>query len=650
MEMGPNGGGDWENFGGNGEDGFGGDGSLMGPDGRKRWLQVIHPPAPDEKDWVMTAGNESLVDNVLAISLQYGGRLVSMGYYVNKKAVSYYAIMHQYDGPVFIKPNPMTFDELVKAARENEARDLALTQVCGQEEKAGQITFTTYWEQIPGAEFHVWFPGTPHADEQRKHYENQGFRLTSLCGYVEGGKGKYVGVWMKPTLSKSQYEAHYGLTMEQCMQKDKMLTQRGYVAISIRVFNNGRAVQFVVLWSDVDSFRYSNPPDLWDKDHPIPVRFLKGTPELLSDTQMDFLVRRVEHFMKDLNIPGLSIAIAKREQLKFAAGFGYADIRKQEPVTPNHQFRVGSVSKPITAAAIMMLIDRGKFKLDDKLFGMDSIFGDEFSKKSQYKRYVTDVTVRHLLEHTAGGWDNLQSDAAWIQPEMSTKELITYVLENVPLEYKPGTMWIYSNFGYQLLGHLIETASNMPYETFAKKFIFSQSGVYDIQVARPTISDKAPREVLYYMSGNGLGFDPYQMLPPERIGPWGGWIASPIQLLMFLTRVDGFRNRPDILSDQSIVDWSIPSPASNDTYGLGWSLNIMGFNGWQHDGRMPGSAAMLVRLDNELEMAIAVNKEYSERDFFHELGYVLHHLGNNCDWWPDDKDLFQKPKKKMRLL
>ena len=82
-------------------------------------------------------------------------------------------------------------------------------------------------------------------------------------------------------------------------------------------------------------------------------------------------------------------------------------------------FRVGSVSKPITAAAIMMLIDRGKFKLDDKLFGMDSIFGiylflllfflnlnsflgDEFSKKSQYKRYVTDVTVRHLLEHTAG--------------------------------------------------------------------------------------------------------------------------------------------------------------------------------------------------------------------------------------------------------
>ena len=74
--------------------------------------------------------------------------------------------------------------------------------------------------------------------------------------------------------------------------------------------------------------------------------------------------------------------------------------------------------------------------------------------------------------------------------------------------------------------------------------------------------------------------------------------------------------------------------------GLGWSLNIMGFNGWQHDGRMPGSAAMLVRLDNGLEMAVVVNKEYSERDFFHELGYILHHVGNNCHWWNDKTDLF----------
>uniref|UniRef100_A0A7I5EEG4 Beta-lactamase domain-containing protein n=1 Tax=Haemonchus contortus TaxID=6289 RepID=A0A7I5EEG4_HAECO len=265
---------------------------------------------------------------------------------------------------------------------------------------------------------------------------------------------------------------------------------------------------------------------------------------------------------------------------------------------------------------------------------------NKFAKRKSYKKYVTDVTVRHLLEHTAGGWDNLQSDAAWIQPQMSTEELIAYVLENVPLDHKPGTKWIYSNFGYQLLGYLAENLTGMTYEDFVKKSIFAPSGVHDIQVAGPSISEKAPREVLYYMSGNNLGFDPYEMLPSERIGPWGGWIASPIQLLMFMSRVDGFPHRSDLLSTNAIKQCSTPSSPSNNTYGLGWSLNIMGFNGWQHDGRMPGSAAMLVRLDNGLELAITVNKEYSERDFFHELGYVLHHIGNNHDWWNDDNDLF----------
>uniref|UniRef100_A0A1I7XJL8 Secreted protein n=1 Tax=Heterorhabditis bacteriophora TaxID=37862 RepID=A0A1I7XJL8_HETBA len=153
-------------------------------------LQVVHPPAPNEKHWVMTTGNETLVDDVLAISLNYGGRLVSIGYFTKDGAVNYYAIMHKYTGPVFIKPKPMTFDELIKSVRENELRDLALTQVCGQEEKHGQLMFNTYWEKVPGIKTHVWFPGTRHAETQRKHFEENGFRLTYLCGYSVAGKGR----------------------------------------------------------------------------------------------------------------------------------------------------------------------------------------------------------------------------------------------------------------------------------------------------------------------------------------------------------------------------------------------------------------------------------------------------------------------------
>ncbi|WKY14901.1 hypothetical protein Q1695_000422 [Nippostrongylus brasiliensis] len=659
-------------------------------------LQIVHPPPPNEQDWVLTCGNESLVDNVLSISLKFGGRLVSMGFFTQQRQVNYYAIMHKYTGPVFIKPNPMTYDELMLAITENKQRELVITQICGQEEKPGKITFTTYWERIPGASFEVWFPGTSEAAAQRTKFERDNLRLAHLCGYSEGGRGRYVGIWQKRRPNPVQYEAHYGLTLESCMLRNKLLNSKGYIATSFSVFNNGKqvlctgiweqqsgqksfitvggdlkkmysnfqsnptylprqishyidnfgSVMYVVLWSNFHSNRNPDVPPVWS-DREIPVRFLQGSPELLSESQLDFLIQRVEHFMRDLNIPGLSIAIAKREQLKFAAGFGYADLRTKETVTPNHQFRVGSVSKPITACAIMLLVDQGKIKLEDKLFGPGALFEFKFGKEASRQKYVMDVTVRHLLEHSAGGWDNLRSDAAWIQPQLSTEELIRYVLEKVPLEHVPGKKWIYSNFGYQVLGYLIEHVTKMDYESFVKTSIFAPAGVHDINVARPSISERAPREVLYYMSGNSLGFDPYEMLPPNRIGPWGGWIASPIQLLLFLSRIDGFPYRRDLLSQQSITAYSTPSEPSNSTYGLGWSLNIMGFNGWQHDGRMPGSAAMLVRLDNGLELAITVNKEYSERDFFHELGYVLHHVGNNYDWWNDDEDLFHHLHEKI---
>lgn len=71
-------------------------------------------------------------------------------------------------------------------------------------------------------------------------------------------------------------------------------------------------------------------------------------------------------------------------------------------MTPNHQFRVGSVSKPITATAVLWLVDNGAFKLDDKVFGRGGILKDAFAKRLNYKKYVSDVTVRHLLEHTSG--------------------------------------------------------------------------------------------------------------------------------------------------------------------------------------------------------------------------------------------------------
>ncbi len=107
----------------------------------------------------MVAGNETAVDNVLAISLLYGGRLVSMGSFAahSDAQMRYYAIMHRFSGPVFLKPNPLRYAELLKVAQENEEVDMALTQLCaGEDEETRKVIFHTYWERIPGVSFRVW--------------------------------------------------------------------------------------------------------------------------------------------------------------------------------------------------------------------------------------------------------------------------------------------------------------------------------------------------------------------------------------------------------------------------------------------------------------------------------------------------------------
>uniref|UniRef100_A0A914I7H7 Beta-lactamase-related domain-containing protein n=1 Tax=Globodera rostochiensis TaxID=31243 RepID=A0A914I7H7_GLORO len=668
------------------------------------FLQLVHPASPREKDWVLVAGGEKQVDNVLACSLSYGGRLVSMDHFrdpLRENQPHYYAIMHRFSGPVFLKPESMSFSELLQTTQENEELDMALTQLCGHDEHGdGRVQFSTYWERVPGVSSRIWFAGSPESDLQKALFEKDGFRLISLCGYsIRKKTARFVGVWQKPVLRTVPYEAHYGITLSECVELNDRFAARDYVAVQFRVFRNldevlccaiwehlpGRRhwveigddlrkmlrkfgppppkfggqrpppwpilprqishfhspgderLQFVVLWSDVHSFRHPRAPDIWPKGQRIPANYLAGTEPQLEPTQLEFIAKRVERFMRELDIPGLSVAISRDEQLKYAAGFGYGNVKKKLHVTPNEQFRIGSVSKPITAAAILLLVDKDSLKLEQRVFGpSNSIFGNEFARQRPYGKWVTDITVRHLLEHTSGGWNNVDSDPAWLEPDKGTVALIEKVLTEQPLIVRPGKAWIYSNFGYQLLGHIIERIAGMDYEQFVKRHIWQRIGVKDIQVARPSLSEKSRREVLYYMGGgNRVGFNPYDLLPPGRIGPWGGWIASPIELLRLMAHLDGFKRRPDLLSDWALREWATPTEASNETYGLGWSLNIMGFNGWQHDGRMPGSASMLVRLDNGLEMAVVVNKEYSDRDFFHELGYILHHIGNNCDWWKD---------------
>ncbi len=183
---------------------------------------------------------------------------------------------------------------------------------------------------------------------------------------------------------------------------------------------------------------------------------------------LDSAVLRV---MREHHIPGASLAVARDGALVLARGYGWADRAAREPVRPQTLFALASVSKSITAATILKLADTGRLDLDARAFdflkGLDPLPGEKPDPR------LASITVRQLLIH-AGGWDRRKSgDPNGFSERVAAKlgvalpvgprQLTQYMLGR-PLDFDPGTESQYSNFGYILLGLIIEKVTGRTYE------------------------------------------------------------------------------------------------------------------------------------------------------------------------------------------
>ena len=112
-----------------------------------------------------------------------------------------------------------------------------------------------------------------------------------------------------------------------------------------------------------------------------------------------------EKFLSDHGLPGLSIAVSLSGRTVLAQRFGIANPATGDKVTIESQFRIASLSKPFTAATAFALIEKGKLKLSDRVFGARGILGNDYGTQP-YGRFIEDITVEHLLTHSAGGWPN----------------------------------------------------------------------------------------------------------------------------------------------------------------------------------------------------------------------------------------------------
>ena len=161
-------------------------------------------------------------------------------------------------------------------------------------------------------------------------------------------------------------------------------------------------------------------------------------------------------FMDANKLPGLSIAIAIKGKLAYVEAFGFADRESGEVLTPQHRFRIASISKTITATGIFTLIEKGKLRLGNYVFGPDSVLGADYATVPTLQGLMKDgagrspneqITIEHLLTHTTGAWPHGFHDPLRTNAQMTHRQLIAWTLENMPLTVPPGESFAYSNFG-----------------------------------------------------------------------------------------------------------------------------------------------------------------------------------------------------------
>ena len=211
-------------------------------------------------------------------------------------------------------------------------------------------------------------------------------------------------------------------------------------------------------------------------------------------------------FMQQYDVPGLSVAIGRGGALLYRDAFGFADRENNEALSTENCFRIASVTKPITSVTVFSLIEQGQLQLGDRIFGPGAVLGNDFGRPP-YNSGVDQITVEHLLTHTAGGWAKGHGDPMFINLDMDRSELIAWTLQNRPLDHAPGESFAYSNFGYCVLGRVIEKLTRQPYAAYVAGAALRNCGIDDMEMAGNTLRERRPNEVRYY----GEGENPYGM-------------------------------------------------------------------------------------------------------------------------------------------
>lgn len=312
----------------------------------------------------------------------------------------------------------------------------------------------------------------------------------------------------------------------------------------------------------------------------------------LTRAQIATIDAAAEKALATTGVPAASIAVVQDGQIVYAHAYGQQ--RAGVPARPAARYKIASISKQFTAAALLLLAEDGKLSLDDPV-----------SKYLPDLTRANEVKLRQLLSHTSGYRDFWPQDFAFVDMEQPTTP--GHILDKwakVPLDFDPGTRWQYSNTGYVIAGQIIEKVAGMPLLDFLKARVFDRLGMHPVDLDTG-LTDADP-----------LGYHRYA-LGPVRVEqqPGAGWLYAAGELAMSASDLARW--------DVSVIDQSVMKPASyrdqqtevlltsgaGTDYGLGVDVDIKkGHRRISHGGEAvgylsenriyPDDRAAIVVLDN----------------------------------------------------
>ncbi len=376
-------------------------------------------------------------------------------------------------------------------------------------------------------------------------------------------------------------------------------------------------------------------------------------------------------FMHERGIPGGALAVLKEGRLVHARGYGLADRRGKKEVTPKALFRIASLSKPITGLAICQLAVQGKLTLNDRVVRILDLDLKNLRHGTLDARWK-EITIEHLLHHTAG-WDSTKSSdpmfgsvriarVLGIKRPIQASDIISYMLGE-PLDFDPGSRYVYSNFGYCLLGRIIEKVSGQSYEKHVKTHLLEPAGIHSMCLGRSLLENRKSGEVHYYLkdehaTSNAAGEVPkrtpfqYGGFCIETMDAHGGWLASVVDLARLTAHLD----RPEMNSPytpevRALIQQIPPPPVWRDKdgaladayYGAGWMVRPKKGTAqasYWHTGSLPGAFSLWVRRWDGISWIACFNQRSDDDRYPNEaIDLVLNKAADQVKSWPAH-DLF----------